>query len=69
MHIDSPDRRLIHRAALAALGAAALPSAHAQAWPTKPISLLIPFVMKFSGASPPMVSPQRSLQPTQRATP
>jgi len=34
-----------------------------------PISLLIPFVMKFSGASPPMVSPQRSLQPTQRATP
>jgi tripartite-type tricarboxylate transporter receptor subunit TctC len=43
MHIDSPDRRLIHRAALAALGAAALPSAHAQAWPTKPIRIYCGF--------------------------
>jgi tripartite-type tricarboxylate transporter receptor subunit TctC len=43
MHIDSPDRRLIHRAALAALGAAALPSAHAQAWPTKPIRIFCGF--------------------------
>jgi tripartite-type tricarboxylate transporter receptor subunit TctC len=43
MHIDSPDRRLIHRAALAALGAAALPGAHAQAWPTKPIRIFCGF--------------------------
>lgn len=43
MQIDSPDRRLIHRAALAALGAAALPSAHAQAWPTKPIRIFCGF--------------------------
>jgi tripartite-type tricarboxylate transporter receptor subunit TctC len=43
MHIDSPDRRLIHRAALAALGAAALPSAHAQAWPTKQIRIFCGF--------------------------
>ena len=35
----------------------------------RPISLLIPFVMKFSGASPPTISPQRSLQPTPRTTP
>ncbi len=43
MQIDSPDRRLIHRAALAALGAAALPGAHAQAWPTKPIRIFCGF--------------------------
>jgi hypothetical protein len=35
----------------------------------QPISLLIPSVMKLSGASPPTISPQRSLQPIPRPTP